>query len=49
MDWITNYTCFGESSDTIKEKDGAYDIRYDRRRDYICTILYRKFLIEVKW
>ncbi|CAF1062906.1 unnamed protein product [Didymodactylos carnosus] len=26
-DWITNYTCVGESSDIIKEKDGANDIR----------------------
>jgi hypothetical protein len=23
-----NYTCFGESSSAVKEKDGAYDIRY---------------------
>ncbi len=30
-DWITNYTCFGETSTGLKEKDGAYDIRYDRR------------------
>ena len=26
-DWFTNYTCLGESSDIVKEKDGAYDIR----------------------
>ena len=27
-EWLTNYTCSGESSDVVKEKDGAYDIRY---------------------
>lgn len=26
-DWITNYTCIGESSTVLKLKDGAYDIR----------------------
>jgi hypothetical protein len=25
--WIVNYTCIGESSDYIVEKDGAFDIR----------------------
>jgi len=25
--WITNYTCIGEASTVLKEKDGAYDIR----------------------
>ncbi|CAF4108573.1 unnamed protein product [Rotaria magnacalcarata] len=25
--WISNYTCIGESSTVLKEKDGAYDIR----------------------
>lgn len=29
-EWLTNYTCIGESSATVKEKDGAYDIRYAR-------------------
>jgi hypothetical protein len=27
-DWIVNYTCLGESSTAVKDKDGAYDIRY---------------------
>jgi len=27
--WFVNYTCIGESSSVLKEKDGAYDIRYD--------------------
>lgn len=26
-DWIVNYTCLGESSSSVKEKDGAFDIR----------------------
>jgi hypothetical protein len=25
--WIANYTCIGESSAVVKEKDDAYDIR----------------------
>ncbi len=25
--WITNYTCIGETSSVLKEKDDAYDIR----------------------
>ena len=25
--WITNYTCIGETDTTLKFKDGAYDIR----------------------
>jgi phosphatidate phosphatase len=25
--WISNYTCIGESSTVLKDKDGAYDIR----------------------
>jgi hypothetical protein len=27
-EWRVNYTCLGESSDSVKDKDGAYDIRY---------------------
>ncbi len=27
-EWFVNYTCIGETSDAVKEKDGAYDIRY---------------------
>ena len=26
-EWIWNYTCIGETSSAVKEKDGAYDIR----------------------
>ena len=37
-DWYTNYTCLGEISDVVKEKDGAYDIRYDEKNQMTLII-----------
>jgi len=52
-DWIVNYTCRGESSDVVKEKDGAYDIRQSFPSGHastaFCGLIFLALYIHKVW
>ncbi|CAF0871689.1 unnamed protein product [Didymodactylos carnosus] len=52
-DWITDYKCIGESSDLIKEKDGANDIRQSFPSGHastaFCGLIFLALYIHQVW
>jgi phosphatidate phosphatase len=51
--WIANYTCIGESSSVVKEKQGAYDIRQSFPSGYastaFCGLIFLALYIHKVW
>ncbi|CAM4852697.1 unnamed protein product [Rotaria socialis] len=51
--WISNYTCIGESSTVLKEKDGAYDIRQSFPSGHastaFCGLMFLALYIHKIW
>ncbi|CAF1015006.1 unnamed protein product [Rotaria magnacalcarata] len=51
--WISNYTCIGESSTVLKEKDGAYDIRQSFPSGHastaFCGLMFLALYIHKVW
>ncbi|CAF3057085.1 unnamed protein product [Rotaria sp. Silwood2] len=51
--WIVNYTCIGESSTVVKEKDGAYDIRQSFPSGHastaFCGLIFLALYIHKVW
>ncbi|CAF1011448.1 unnamed protein product [Rotaria sordida] len=51
--WIVNYTCIGESSIVVKEKDGAYDIRQSFPSGHastaFCGLIFLALYIHKVW
>ncbi|CAF4675051.1 unnamed protein product [Rotaria sp. Silwood1] len=51
--WIVNYTCIGEASTVVKEKDGAYDIRQSFPSGHastaFCGLIFLAFYIHKVW
>jgi phosphatidate phosphatase len=52
-EWIVNYTCYGESSISFKEKDGAYDIRQSfpsgHASSAFCGLIFLALYIHKVW
>ncbi|CAF1247469.1 unnamed protein product [Rotaria magnacalcarata] len=52
-EWIINYECLGESSDIIKQKDGAYDIRQSFPSGHasiaFCGLIFLALYIHKVW
>ncbi|CAF1093839.1 unnamed protein product [Adineta ricciae] len=52
-EWIVNYTCLGESSDLVKEKDGAHDIRQSfpsgHSSSAFCGLIFLALYIHRVW